>query len=695
MHRSRWAAAALAVALVVLMVTIAWPTPGSSRPPTAAAPSPVNGAKFHVADNSLPAECVGNPLASPACVAAAEVWTAVCALTYVFGVQSCAVSSQKAAGEAAMMSTLYGETANEINGSAAMFYEEIQALQGAQDMISQAADNAALLQLNSSTFQPALDLLQSGMMDELLVPLKQYLTIEAGFINATQQWLWANYGPGGRFAGGAYDIVLPSGSQCGGAAGCTADTSWTPSSLSNSTYVYLEGGEKVTLYCSINSDTWTNVVTGQSYAVSNSQTVSFTPSSGSVWKQSNVNAYCAALGIGLFSLPNGGTNPAGQYGGINPSSDNVQVDALYNAGMNLEICGACNLIASTNTNPHGWVGTAMSLLSKIAVNAENSAQTYWSFLRNLGYTNPNQIPSNCVIPTPADAIPPGANISGLTVNETLQLYLAWLNSLAVFYNTPYNSSTYCGGHPQWDPSKSAWGNPNINLTGFIYIPGKKVATNLSLVSTTAEQFGSRKSWTFNGSTPTWGSATGGGNSSVPIYFTAFPEAGPVHIPIGKAWEIPANDPMVVIPQGYGMYLTLRGNGTNITLAHALTSTPGSALYVTSCTVGGVPQGPNCTLEYQTITEVLPNITCPNCSGGGSFVNTPLGIPNLWNAFTNWLSGLFGGGSLGSLLGGLVSALVLLAVIALLVYVAVVEVEAWGGRKRGGGGGSSTIIVGGR
>ena len=125
-------------------------------------------------------------------------------------------------------------------------------------------------------------------------------------------------------------------------------------------------------------------------------------------------------------------------------------------------------------------------IAGIEVNAIASGQVYWNYLRALGYTNPAQIPAKFRILPPAETMPPtmcidnvsiygGTGYNGACLNlnytELNSLYLAWLASLAHFFN----STTYQKGP---SPCSSAgnctsWGNLNEYGRGSVYVPVRR------------------------------------------------------------------------------------------------------------------------------------------------------------------------------------------------------------------------------
>jgi hypothetical protein len=83
--------------------------------------------------------------------------------------------------------------------------------------------------------------------------------------------------------------------------------------------------------------------------------------------------------------------------------------------------------------------------------ATNVGQTYWQFLRGQGYYSEAAVPTRCVIPNPAEIIPPNlaggaAYLAGLTPTQLLDLYLGYLARLADTFNSTSNLTEFgfCG-----------------------------------------------------------------------------------------------------------------------------------------------------------------------------------------------------------------------------------------------------------
>ncbi len=324
-------------------------------------------------------------------------------------------------------------------------------------------------------------------------------------------------------------------------------------------------------------------------------------------------------------------------------------------------------------------------IAGIEANAVVSGQTYWSYLRSIGYTNPEGIPAKFTIIPPAEVMPPelcidnnpiyndsktlnGTDIQtcdNLNFTELNSLYMAWLASLARFFN----STNYQNGP---SPCSSGgcvdWGNLNDYNVGSVYIPGKPPGNH----TFTTEQFGNVATWNV---------------TRTQLIF--FPQLLPVTIPTDKVWEVPSNAPMQVYAPALGELFSLTGNGTQVKnpggspSVRELTTTAGDAVYLTSCQLDGISTS-NCTQGVYNVNITVQSLTCsanssqcptpPPPSGGLIFSLGGLAC-SLLSAFGLPCTGVFAAAA---------AALVLIVVIAI-VAIALYVVYRLATYRRGGGG----------
>jgi hypothetical protein len=318
-------------------------------------------------------------------------------------------------------------------------------------------------------------------------------------------------------------------------------------------------------------------------------------------------------------------------------------------------------------------------IAGIEVNAIASGQVYWNYLHALGYTNPAQIPAKFQILPPAETMPPtmcidnvsiygGTGYNGACLNlnytELNSLYLAWMASLAHFFN----STTYQDGP---SPCSSAgnctsWGNLNEYGRGSVYVPGATSSTGLT------EVFGNVSTWNVTDS-----------------QLLFFPEIVPESIPVGQVWEVPSNGPLEVYVVQAGELLSLTGNGTavaqvagNSRLVPAANSTAGDALYLQSCDDNGTSASA-CDVSPYTVNITLVQLlcslnssTCPSPpSSGGGLTLGGIGCDFL-SLFGLPCTGIF------ATIGEILLLVVAIVVVGLILYVLYRVASAGRGRSRG-------------
>ena len=786
MHRSRWAAAALAVALVVLMVATALPTasqPSAPSSPARASPALVKSdhgeyaflsdlsAGIHVplaqleqaqkwVDSLSPAQhallmdayrsmqsgarpspsvlaqlglqpddargvCIGAAIIAGATIGLLTgnpigvlVGAVAGGIAGYYACQTGVAAGSNSAAFVAWSNGLYGAVANEFNLTEASYLSLVSSLNVSKVGWERAADNAAVLQLNKSSFNVSLDLYQSGVLPNLAPVLSGYIQ-EVGEIVASLASQINGYGgSGGVFAANTPQLsFLGISPSCNNGYDCAAITSASTTLITygggvGGANMYVPGGPRtvgtecpsggtVTFRNEVTQATYTfNLANGGgfgsyqfSYATINVPSgvygVSGSTCSGFILPGAQNAAVTSSSGNQLAALIKDGgdaVDPGGSYG---PSSfgSSPNVALIGNTGLGNAIMWEANAFpGALDQNLGKWV-------EHIEYDAASNAQAYWTFLRTAGFTNLSQIPPGCFIPEPYMVMP--SQISNVTLNasEWESLYLAALQGMGAFYNVSLNATSFCGSTAtrQWTIGSAPWGNLAVNATGFVYLTNGTQPIDLRGKPFNSEKFGNHSTWAI-GNTTYYNTVHKGSQQLL-----LMPTLSTVSIPVGKVWEVPANDPIQIYAVQSGVMFRAVGNGTSTgvstSLVHVATATPGDALYLTSCVVGGSAAA-NCTVEVATLNVTVANITCNGPCSQGAGTGTFGGLPNPFSWLTNWLSGLFGGGPLGQLAGSIVAALLILAVIGILVYVAIVEVEAWGGKKRGGGGGSSTIIVGG-
>lgn len=599
---------------------------------------------------------------------------------------------------------------NEWNITEGLTKEIYSALNLTRNAMAGWAEAAALSQLGNATFNATLDISQTPIPYDFLVPQMEAYYTYGSIINATSTWAWAKFGPGGEFAS---DLATPN-------PAITGLSSTGGPGISQTAYpfyasfpaLYVVHGAPVFIGTALNQSDVSGELSWDT-ALQGGQPLTYTGDEG--W-----NSFPGPTGLytgdnaGGWVYPmsdnSGSTQGAAntlfaqfksspQYGWWGTSQDDepsvaVQFVAGYlNYGFGGVGCTTtCYKGPSTSpgayTNVLGW---PPNWENGPVVSSANSADVYWQYLRSLGYTSASQIPAQCIIPTPSMALPPNVDLGNLTIQDWEAMYYSWAEGLAQYYGTNLSDiSNFCANHgPHY--SFQWLGNLTVNATASIYIANSTEypSENLSNLSTWAYQQDQVMFW---------------------------PELTTIAPGVGHAWEVEKNDPVeaVVNAPGNLTFLTLTGQGScwtyvpNGSACPQSPSTPGPSarllsvgngdyLYIWSCTVNGQPST-TCEVQDNNVVYQSYNITCPsgdgNCvppppSGGGAFT-----IPNPFASLESWLSSLFGGGLIGGLASSLLTALVVVALVLIAIYAVFVAVRSAGSR-RGGSGGSQIFIGGGR
>lgn len=95
-------------------------------------------------------------------------------------------------------------------------------------------------------------------------------------------------------------------------------------------------------------------------------------------------------------------------------------------------------------------------------NIYSAANSYFTTLKNLGYTNINQIPANQIIPFPSDVVPSSMLNGSFNYQELEEMYIAYLNDL----NTTFHNSTLFNGK-----NFTKYVNQTMFVNGFLTVYG--------------------------------------------------------------------------------------------------------------------------------------------------------------------------------------------------------------------------------
>lgn len=582
---------------------------------------------------------------------------------------------------------------NEVNITSQLLTVLASALNATQYGMDAWAESAALSQLGNGTFQPELDLMQTEIPYDLSVPLTLYGNDIAAIANATEQWWLAKYGANGQF-----DACGLPGNQVLSYVAVFQTIACPHDGYSQSTPVYAyDGGTSVgpgqpfvafhggQLYISGTSGESLTQVVGGSYQFTLSGTDQYWsgfPGPTAIYTfpgqvtglvapsqvPGPAQTTCYTIGAVESGVPDAGTTENGvatlPCGSIDPV---YGMGELYCSGTS---CG--NLPARYYSQTSGTLKYYSNQTGAMELNAVNSAQFYWQFLRSLGYTSASQIPAQCEIPEPYMALPPNINLGNLTVSDYESIYYSWANAVGNYYgvNASKVSDTCTNNHNPGGNGPFWVTNLTVNSTLSIYIANgtEYPSENVSNLS----------SWAYQRVQAVW-----------------WPELGQVTLPVGQVTAVPSNDPLQVVIPSKSAFLTLTGNGPPVKGAvYPLSS--GDYVYVWACTINGVPTA-NCTVGAGNISKVFTNITCGGGSTDCGLQQSPpfvLTLPNWLAGIEQFFSGLFGGGPIGALLGSLLTDLVIIAAVVLAIYV-VYRVVTHRGSGGGGGSGSTYIVTGGR
>ena len=629
---------------------------------------------------------------------------------------------------------------NDWNLTQAAYLNLISSLNFSAPGWARMADNAALLQVGNTSFNIVLDAQQSGLAAQFSSVLESYTRQLIAPAYLLQNWMDAQ-GPTGStygtlrpgllctpYGGACTPNGQPTPGQTMGLVGEGANLAALGATSANGEF-YIPPGDHTVYGTDLTVPPVVHPVFGKGwysmsevgsvpsnavYGVANYAynfsagtyviDVNNSGASGEIWVP-GASLVTSALGTDISGWGSPGTagEKIAQFTGIpgSPADANNYyytgiVGVVADETYQMVSCAGC-LSGAPTVGPTsvstGWLPMHIGTwLGNLEFNATTNGQVYWSFLRSAGFTSPGSIPPNCIIPQPWMNVPSDLNLGSLTLPQLESLYLAWLNGVGKFYNTTLSGTAFCGSQApkQFSLNNTIWGNLFVNATGYVYLNNGTSPLGLNGKALPTEIYGNHSTW-----------------AAQKVQLLLMPTLASVHIPLGTNWAVPSDNPIQVYLVQPGQMLTLTGNGTSspATLVPLATTSPGDSLYITSCIVGGIVEA-NCTVTVQTVVTTTGNLSClGGATGPGSCVPpqgsgaTFGGFPNPFSWLSGLFSGLFGGGPLGSFLGGVAAGLLILAVIAVLVYVAVIEVEAWGGRKRGGGGGggggSVVVVRGGR
>ncbi len=549
---------------------------------------------------------------------------------------------------------------NEVNLTAGATRNELQALildQGAFDF---AASNAALRQLNSSTFSTSQDLAESQVSSQLANFEGVQIAQLVWEVRAWDHWYAVNMGTGGQYNAVPTPVYAESAYNTGEALSLSGNNFTGGIDYPANTTLWIQGGSFVSGPVGGRCPVWGTTV--------------FTAVAGGGGRNQSIDIPCGGTPF---------TGPTGVYVASHEVvyQDAIQADNLLGGGGtpvlgisdlgNGEWFGGLSLGAGKyNYQIESGLLSESSTLGNTLISMEstaaNTAQAYWSAMRALGYRNASQVPPTCTILTPGQLLQ-GVNLTGLTPQEIMSLYYAALQAQAAFYNTTLGAGNFCGqGGRHFNFGNATWFDLAVNATGYVYTPGTP-GEDLQIPST----------WAYYGQ------------------LLLSPTISSVSIPVNRSWSPYASNPLQVFVNKPGQLIsnstwlghvtgsTNDPSGTTLTCL-SCNSSADYWIHLTSCTENGVATS-SCGVVVSSINNTITNITCPTGQGNGGCTSPPPPVTPIlvtlpswlgWiGGFWSWITGLFGGGLLGSLMGAIVGAILLIAII-LLVVVLVVAFFRW-------------------
>lgn len=602
---------------------------------------------------------------------------------------------------------------NAMNASVAFLTNSLSIFNATLYAWNDAVDSVAVNQLGNSSFNYTLAVAQSGIeavFDSVIGPYVAQTSLDLANLNEIFYQLYstpglsnvhdyAGFGSGACLGVCASVLTWYGGFSSFFESGATSGQIIPVEILPFGPVHYSASGGPCSIFNLMNNSTTLTVAGGSSAFVKN-----WTNVSGGFLEIAGPSATCELDGPGVISFAANAISGSASLAIVdatcgkkaNPGSCNPLSATRVTQGQTPDAIGAFNSsggpsVLVPNRDFLGGVFYAyQKQFDTMTHAAMANAYTYWLFLRTLGYHSYSQIPSDCLIPAPDLAVPP-VNLAATdySLNYTEASYVAKLQALATFFDTPYNTSNFCNGHPQrsfvlTDQTAPPFGE---NLTGFV----------LTLPKGTHQLWKSPHTWAVNGTnTPVYGNIfnVSGKTNASPVGLTIWPSVVTYGyaIPLDTVVEVPLNDPMEVDVLQNLSYYTLDGNGSAITSLspsqNLLSGTPasgttGAAVYLTSCTINGIAENP-CVINGTSFS----NATGTQSGGGPGPIfflgSSPCGqtLP-IWSTLVGVFAGVFGflGTTVACFIGEAISAIVLILVIVLVIYLIAAVVRGSGNRRR--------------
>jgi hypothetical protein len=562
-------------------------------------------------------------------------------------------------------------------------------------------DAVAPTQLPNATFNPLIAINSSGVALQQMTLVNDYANLAGAYLNSVNAAETSGYGPGGPFVGGVYGLNFGSvtfgavsSAQYYGTAGSDVQVN-----LFNTNGLDIRSGGTAEIRCGTGGSPILTTVpaapTGGTTAYpvpANSTTYPFkmTPASDEMLVLTGATSSgCSIEGNGILGVPVSTTNePGNNVTYVSCQGDSSTVCDAANFAVRSPTLGFASVplggcawsavghscVGPTYASPP--VNTFSGNENTLFLNAETSAKAYWLYLHLLGYNSSSAVPSNCIIPQPSQVLPPSysASVGDLTLNQTLSLYSAWMNALATFFNTPYNVTNFCHGHPAFNLGYDGLWSVDTEVTGFVYT-----------LPVAAQVFGTRSTWTVNNASTgpnRTANGTARGLRTDPTALLLYPSTTTLNAPIGRVQYVPVNDPVLAFVPANGTLYQLSGNGTTTNRYGfsngTVSGVTGAAFYISTCAVldgstgAYVPQVGYCNLALSSIANVsfpfvsppVPPIPTGGCAGSSTFLLGP---------FVSFWTSLTGSSSLGC---GVAEFAAIVTVIVILVVIVYVIAAVW-------------------
>ena len=516
----------------------------------------------------------------------------------------------------ALAQNLADEFVTELQLAALGMENQLSALNATVNALGYEGAAAALSQLGNASFNEPLNLAQSGIAGEmagvLAAQMATVANLEGQAIAITSSELGSANSEGQycTLSIGGIQTPTPAASSCPttsvsftyptGTASFGMALNWAQNNVDE----FLNASETMTIWGGGVAGTVEFIPLDGSHpyinmtAPANPAIVNFTGPTGAyqivlnLASENNILWPSIAAPLSAGALTSGGAENTVIISGASASEiTNGAITVLYDS------CGAESvsyLCGTTYGDTAAAMGTynAPSYLFNLELAAETQAETYWQVLRNLGYTNADQVPARCLIPSPAQLLPMTLTPTQLAaMNETtmLRIYYALLGNLAFTFNASSTITAYnvCGHHVVVPTGSSPIGFGTYAY-GYIYVAGAGGwAVPSPPLNNTAgpEVYSSAITWNLSG------------------IVSFAPAISAFAVPLQTDWLLPDDNPSFATVQPFTSNVTNPRTGTG----YVTTDGP------TGCLVGGGDLPANCSLASSPLT-VLDYI------GGNSSAN---------------------------------------------------------------------------